>query len=415
MTADRKPKFFYGYVVIAAGIITSLLMVGTYAAFGIFFKPLASELGWTRATTAGARSLAHLLFGFGSIVAGRLTDKFGPRVVLIGCSLFLGLGYLLMSQVSSIWQLYLFYGVIVGIGTSGNDIPVLSTVARWFVKRRGTATGIVKTGAGIGMLSIPLLANWLISSYGWRNAYVAIGLLAMIGVILAALFLKRDPEQVGQLPDGATKVAETESSIGARQFSLWEVLGIRQFWIFSMVWFSFAFCAQVVLVHTVPHVTDLGISATIAVTIFGAIGGFSILGRIGMGVVSDVLGNKSALIMALSFLVASLVLMQYAREVWLFFIFAAVYGIAHGSFFSLVSLTVAELFGLGSLGAILGAVFFIGTIGGAISPVLAGRIFDITGSYQPAFLLCLALSGVALILVLFLRPASNQTLRRTHS
>ena len=273
------------------------------------------------------------------------------------------------------------------------------------------ATGIAKAGAGVGILTVPLIANWLISSCGWRDAYAIIGIIALIGVISVALLFKRDPAQIGQLPDGATEVAERESNINPRQFSLREIISTRQFRILSAAWFLIVFCVQIVMVHIVPHVTDLGISAIVAASILSTVGGASILGRIGMGGVSDRLGNKSTLIIALSLLVAALVLLQFAREAWMFYLFAILDGIAHGTFFTLISPLLAELFGLRSLGAALGVVIFGGTIGGAIGPVLAGHLFDITSSYQLAFLICLAFSVTAVILILFLSPTRNEALK----
>ena len=400
---------FYGYVVAIGCLIVSLLMVGTYESYGIFLKPITSEFGWTRAMTSGARSIAHFLFGFMGIITGRLTDRFGPQAVVIGCGLFLGIGYILMSQVNSVWQLYLFYGLFIGIGTSGTDAPVLSTVARWFVKRRGTVTGFVKAGAGIGILTIPFLSQWLISNYGWRDAYVIIAIFCAIGVVSAAMFLKRDPAQIGQLPDGATKVDTVASNISVHHFSLREVLSTQQFWLLSLVWISFSFCMQIVLVHTAAHATDIGISTTIAATVLSAVGGFSIIGRLSMGAVSDALGKKSTFIIAFSSMASSMVLIQFANEAWIFYLFALLYGVAHGAIFTLISPMTAELFGLGSLGAILGTILFIGTIGGSVSPFLAGYIFDITGSYQLAFLFCLVLSVVAIVLLLFLKPLDGNS------
>ena len=121
LTAARKPGFFYGYVIVLIGFFNMLLMFGAFYSFGVFFKPLSTEFGWTRATTSGAYSLAMFLSGLLAIVMGRLTDRFGPRVVLTLCGFLLGLGFLLMSQVSAIWQLYLFYGVIIGVGLREND------------------------------------------------------------------------------------------------------------------------------------------------------------------------------------------------------------------------------------------------------------------------------------------------------
>ncbi|MFC1976888.1 MFS transporter [Chloroflexota bacterium] len=407
MPDKRKPKFFYGYVVVAAGLITSALLVGPFISFGVFFKPLLSEFGWMRATTSVATSIAALVMGFSGIAAGRITDKYGPRVVLITCGLFMGLGILLMSQVSALWQLYLFSGVMVGVGMSAADIPIVTTVARWFVKRRGMMTGITKVGAGIGIIVVPLLANWLISSYGWRSAYTIIGTIVSVVVVSMALLFKRDPGQIGELPDGATEVPATESN-NAHQFSVKEAMATRQFWLFSVAWFSFMFCMQVIMLHIVPHITDLGISTTIAATIVSVIGGFSILGRLGLASLSDSLGTKSAYMITFSLLVISLLWLQFAGEAWMFYLFAALYGTAHGASFALISPMVAGLFGLQSLGTILGVILFVGTFGNLISPVLAGRIFDIMGNYQLAFWICFAFSVVGLILISLLRPISSR-------
>jgi MFS family permease len=378
-------------------------MLGTYNTFGVFLKPLAADLGWTRATVSGAYSLAFLLYGFLGIFAGRLTDKFGPKVVAIGCGVFLGLGYSLLSQLSSVWQFYLFYGIIVGAGMSGGDIPVLATVARWFVKRRGILTGIAKAGAGVGMFTVPLLAGWSIASYGWRNAYLLIASLALVGIVSVAMLFKRDPQQMGQLPDGAAKVEEVESKVEIRQYSLREVTATRQFWIFSAIWFVIAFVTISMLGHVAAHATDVGISTTTATTVLSMIGGASVIGRVGMGGISDRLGNKKTLFITLLMLVAALVLIMFAREAWMFYLFALLQGISHGAAYTLISPLLAELFGLGSLGEILGVVVFIGTIGGAIGPILAGRTFDVTNGYQPFFLLCLGLSIAAIILLSFLK------------
>ena len=409
MIKDGKTKYFYGYTVVIAGFVVSALMLGTYRTYGIFFTPLIAEFGWTSAVTSGAYSAAYLLFGFLGILSGRMTDRFGPRLVIITCGLFLGIGYILMSTVGSLWQLYLFMGLMVGAGNSGSDVPLLSTVARWFVRRRGTFTGITKAGVGIGMIAIPLLADWLISNYGWRDAYVVIGIIGMVGIVTAAMFLKRDPAEVGQLPDGDTDTTEAKSAAVVRHFSLGEAFRMKQFWMFSAAWFSLNFCAQVVMLHIAPHIIEQGISATIAATIIGMIGGVSIVGRIGMGGVSDRLGTKTTFIMAISFLAAALILVQFARDVWVFFLFASLYGIAHGAFFTLVSVMVARLFGLNSLGSIFGVVAFTGTVGGAIGPIISGRLFDITNSYKPGFLLCLGLSILAMLLISLLRPNQQRT------
>jgi len=149
LAQSTKSKFFYGYVVLAAGLVASLLSWGTFNSFGIFLKPLSSDLGLMRATTSVAYSAAFIISGVFGIGAGRLSDKLGPKAVLATGGLLMGLGYLLMFQANSSWQLYLFYGVTVGVGLSAIDAPLLSTIPRWFVKRRGMATGYLPQSGSV--------------------------------------------------------------------------------------------------------------------------------------------------------------------------------------------------------------------------------------------------------------------------
>ena len=167
---DKKSKLFYGYIVVAAALLIVIIAHGAQYTFGIFFNPILTEFGWTRTATSGAFSLYLVLWGFFGIFVGRLSDRFGSRLVMTVCGFFLGLGYLLMSQIGAIWQLYLFYGVLIAIGMSGCWVPLISTVPRWFVKRRGMMTGIVTWGWGRATPLLSLVASQLIaaSSTVWR-------------------------------------------------------------------------------------------------------------------------------------------------------------------------------------------------------------------------------------------------------
>src|SRR5512135_212347 len=173
----------YGYVIVASGFVLMCVMWTAFYSFGIFFKPVLNEFGWTRAITAGAFSLCSVIQGLLAIAMGGLTDRFGPRVVMTLCGLFLAAGYLLMSQLSSLWQLYLFFSVILGIGMGGSFAPLLTLTARWFVKSRGMMTGIVVSGTGMGALVGPPLAGILISHYGWRASYAALGAVVLVVMV----------------------------------------------------------------------------------------------------------------------------------------------------------------------------------------------------------------------------------------
>ncbi|MGD9192920.1 MAG: MFS transporter, partial [Desulfobacterales bacterium] len=175
MGKDPKGKYLYGHVIAASCFCIQAVGIGTYFSYGVLFNPLIDAFGWSRASISGAASLAFLLMGFLGIGVGRLNDRFGPRILMTVSGVFFGLGYFLMSRLEAIWQLYLFFGIIFGIGLSTVDVIALSTIARWFVKKRGIVTGIVKVGTGFGQMVIPFLASILIIRYGWRSSCVIIG------------------------------------------------------------------------------------------------------------------------------------------------------------------------------------------------------------------------------------------------
>jgi len=377
---------------------------GAFITFGVFFNSFLNDFGWARATISGAHSLAFLIMGFTSIIVGRMGDRFGPRVVMIGCGFLFGAGYFLMSQINAVWQLYLFYGVLVGIGLSGADVLALSMVARWFVKKRGMVSGIVKVGTGVGMLIMPIVANQLIASYDWRVSYLILGSVSLVLIVAAALFLRRDPSQKGLVPYGEEAAGADSLNGAGRSFTLREATGTRQFWVVCAIYLFALFCAQAIIVHIAPYALGLGISATNAANILATIGGASIVGRFIMGSAGDRFGHRLATVICFIILAVALSGLQFAQELWMLYLFAVIYGFAHGGVFALISPLIAELFGLSSHGVIFGIIIFSGTIGGATGPLLAGRIFDVTGSYQLAFLIFAAVGVMALILSLLLRP-----------
>jgi len=399
----RNPKFFYGYVIVAAAFVMLTVMGGTYYSFGVFFTPLLTEFGWTRTMTSGAFSLAILLEGMLGIVMGRATDRWGPRMVIPLGGFLLGLGYLLMSQISALWHFYLLYGVIIGIGLGSLWVPPVSIVIRWFTKRRNMMTGIAIAGTGVGGLITPPLANWLISTYDWRLSYVILGGAVLVLVILAAQFLKRDPAQIGQLPYGENRRELPETQLGNDGLSFREAVSTKQLWLVSGIFFCFGFCMFTIMIHIVPHAIELGIPPASAANILAIIGGVGIAGKAIMGVVTDRIGTRTGIIIGLILMIVTLTwlivarelwmlyLFAVARELWMLYLFATFFAFGYGTMVSLMSPTIAELFGLSSVGVLLGIVNFAATLGCAIGPVIAGWLFDINGNYQLVFLLCAAI------------------------
>ena len=400
---ENKSGFFYGYLIVGAAFIIMFVLWGTFYAFGVFFKPMLEEFGWNRAMTAGAFSLCSIIQGLLGIAMGGLTDKFGPRLVMTLCGLVLGLGYLLMSRLTFIWELYLFYGVIVGTGMGGSFTPLMSTVARWFTGRRSAMTGIVVAGTGMGALIGPPVVSRLVSGYGWRVPYLILGSVVLGVVVLFAQFIRRDPAQMGQVTYGDHAEKKKVPKQHTRELSLREAADTMQFWIVFGMIFSLGFCVFAIMVHIVPHAAELGISTVRAANILATIGGASVVGKVLLGRTADRIGSRQTFMIGFTLMLGALLMVLLARGEWILSLFGAVFGFAFGGCISSESPIVAELFGLSSHGLILGVIAFSFLLGGAVGPLLFGYIFDVTGGYEWGFLVCVAMSFVGLILTAVLR------------
>jgi MFS family permease len=295
--------------------------------------------------------------------------------------------------------------VLVGIGFSTHDVITLSTVARWFIRRRGMMSGIVKVGTGSGQFLVPLIATLLIAAYGWRNSYFIIGAASLVIFVAVAQVLSRDPQGIGLLPDGdSSKSSDNGKKSREESVTLRVAARTRQFWIICIAEFAIFFCLLTVIVHIVPHAMDLELAPPTAVGVLSTIGGASMLGRIVIGTANDKIGGKRSLVICFVLLLCGLFWLNVASEAWMLFLFAVIYGFAHGGFFTVISPTIAEFFGTGSHGVLFGIVLASGTIGGAAGPLMAGRTFDVTGSYRIAFLVLILLAVIGFVLITLLRP-----------
>jgi len=394
----------YSWVmVIMAPVILATHALQFYS-FGIFLRPITTEFNWARGALSASLSITMLASGLLSILAGRLSDKYGPRLLVTANGLLTGIAFVLLSQISSLWHVYLIWGLLMSTAGSCAFIPITSTIPRWFTRRRGIAIGITVAGFGLGGVIAPLLAQWLISSYGWRQAYIILGIMVFIIVTPLAQFMKHSPQRTGLKPYGENETVEDEQPVASAAEGLSFTRAIRtgRFWIFGLILACFFFTLQVIIVHIAPHAVDIGISATIAASILSIIAGISIIGRLSIGFISDRLGTRRALVACLATVTLTVIWLIFSREAWMFYLFALPFGIAYGGVVPLQNLIPAELFGLKSLGIMLGSIFFFGTLGGAVGPPLAGYIFDVTGSYNSAFLICIVLCILAISLSLLL-------------
>lgn len=378
--------------------------IGIYIAFGVFFNPLMETFGWPRAVISGASSTAFFLSGIVAIYVGRLNDRIGPKVIMMVTGILMGAGLIFMAGINSVLQLYLAFGLVFGLGLSSVDVIALSTIARWFPQNRGKITGIVKVGTGAGQFFFPFLASMLISFYGWRNAYLTLGIVCIITLVLIARTLKRDPDSVTESTVSSGNERLTGNKINESGLYFSQAARTVQLWQICFVNLLVVSCLMSTLVHIVPYGRDLDIPAHQAAFVLSTIGAVSMVGRFVTGMVIDRIGSKRAMMVSLFVLIIGFSWLQIADSLWKLFVFAFIYGLAHGGFFTVASPIVAELFGTRSHGNLFGLMVCFGTTGGAGGPFLAGYLFDQGNSYSLPFGIMLVISFLSIILLAFLKP-----------
>ena len=405
---DTGQKLFYGWVIVAACFVITATLGGVSYCFGVFLKSLESEFHLSRAVTSSVFSTNMVVSGVFAVVGGSLLDRFGPRVVVVLMGLFTGVSLFLTSQTGFAWQLFITYGLLLAVGTGAGYTVVMATTSRWFNRKRGLALGIVGSAAGFGILAGSPVVSFLIQQFGWRTAYIIMGVFTCAVVIPASRLLKKDPAEIGEFPDGSksgpvemNKDVEGLGSIPeVDDFSLMEAARTTTFWLFGSIWFLGSFCYFLALTHVVPHATDMGISALRAATILSLIGGGNLTGKLVIGRISDSLGRKTTA--TLSALAGAGVMagLSSSEHLWALYLCGFIWGISFGGFDTSVAAMIGDVFGLRSIGIIMGTLCIPWGIGAAAGSTLGGLIFDLTQTYFMAFL-----AGVVVMLTLALLVA----------
>ncbi len=404
MHFDRLKNLHYAWVlVIAATGIAFMNGLPSYT-FGLFLKPLATEFETGRAVISGARSFSSFLGAVVGLGIGTLTDRYGPRMLLMANGLLIGIGSILMSRVDAIWEVYLVYGVIVGAGFACYGIPIYTTIPRWFASSKEKALGIIHASVGLGGMALTPLMQWLISSFGWRQAFFVAGLLSIAIVVPLTRYMKQSPQKAGLKPYGIEKVTpgNKPATSGSSDITFRQVTRTSRFWLNSIIMFCFSFCLAISDTQLPSHATDIGLSAIAAANIVAVISGIGIGGKLSIGFLSGKKGSRIALALYLACVATSMVILLFARNTIALYTFALIFGFGAGGVIAIQAAVAAELYGLKYLSVIYAGIMLFGTIGKALGPIVAGSIFDRTGSYFPAFLVGTILSTTALILCFIL-------------
>jgi MFS family permease len=386
-------------VSVAAVIVA--MGLGALFSLAVFIKPTEDTMRWSRTSISTIALVNWMAMGVGSFLWGMLSDRVGTRVVVLAGGSLLGLGLVLSSQVGALWQLYITFGVMVGLAAGAFYAPLTATATKWFDARRGVAVAVVSSGIGLGVLVIAPLARWLTLLYDWRIAMLLLGDLAWLVVLPLALSIREEPDAVHVGALGEAPAA------GERVLSTADVMGTPQFWVLALTHFACCAAHAGPIFHMVTHAIDQGVPAMAAASVLGVSGLASIAGRIGCGMLADRFGAKRMLVIGLALQAAIILAYLFARDLRAFVGIAVIFGMAYGGVMPLYALVTREYFGEKVMGTAYGAVFLISTLGMGLGSFAGGWFYDQLGSYAWLFLSSAAIGVAALLMALTFRPPTN--------
>jgi MFS family permease len=411
--------------VVGALWVTLAIASGLYFSFPIFYVALLAEFGWSRGATAAAFSISSVVQGMLSPVVGMLVDRFGPRRVMLGGACLLGCSCVLGGQIGSLWTLYVVTGVLGAAGVCAVSwIPSGALIARWFTERRGSMMGLAFSGMGVGLLVIGPLSQWLIVGYGWRAAYVVLGLgtlivlLPLIGLGVrepsATAFPRRSDvsrsEPEGVPAAGAERVSDADARPTSAGWNVADALRTRAFWALFFAYLCTPLAVFSVVTHQVAFAVDHGFAALFVSGIFGLTGLLSTVGRIVFGFAADWIGRATSATVSYG-CTALGTLCLLSLDVWpqaaALYAYAFFFGLGFGARGPIITAMASQLFPGRRFGAIYGILSVGNGIGGGIAPWFGGVVHDLTGSYRVAFLIAVSFCAVGSACFWLARPPAG--------
>jgi MFS family permease len=394
-----RPPVFVGWQVVAGAFVCMMVGFAVAYSFASFFRPLEVEFGARRGETSLVFSIAAFLYFLLGFPAGLIGDRLGPRPVVIGGLMLVAAGLVVASQATALWQVYLGYGIGVGVGVGFSYVPSVAAVQRWFVRGRGTASGLAIAGIGIGTLLGAPLAAELIAAIGWRNTYLVLAGVAALGAAVAGSLVRRGPEHYGLGPDGDPP---TPAATGGRLpgLSVGQAMRTQPFWLIYVGAMLLSFGLFAPFVHLVPYARDMGLGENFGVWLIALLGVGSTVGRFLFASVTDWLGRRRSF--ALMYAGAGLMLVVWSQSTsgLALIFFALVFGAFYGGFVAIAPSLAADYFGPRALGSVIGALYSGVAFGALLGSPVAGFAYDFFGSYTGAILSAAGLCAVSLILTL---------------
>jgi len=387
----------YRWVIVAAGGLIGCVAVGAMFSLPVFLRPMSQETGWSVTGISTAMTIGFLSMAAASMVWGGLSDRYGPRVVVLTGSILLAGSLALASRASSLIEFQLLFGLLVGAATAAVFAPMMACVTGWFETQRGLAVSLVSAGMGMAPLTMAPLAAWLVTFQDWRGAMLTIAGIAAALMIPAALLVRRPPVLEAGSPHASTEAAEPGMTVG-------EAVRSPQF--ITLMLANFFCCAthSGPIFHTVTYAVTCGISMVAAVSIYSVEGLAGLFGRIGFGLAGDRLGAQRVLIAGLLAQAFGVLAYAFVGQLSGFYAVAFLVGFIYAGTMPLYAVIIRENFPLRMMGTIIGGTAMAGSLGMSTGPVLGGLIYDNFGSYAPMYVASWGLGLAATLILATFRP-----------
>lgn len=386
----------YGWVIVAAGALTTCIGMGTMFSLAVFLQPIAADTGWSRAGISSALTIDFLAMGVAAFGWGALSDRYGPRPVVLSGAVLLGLGLVLARSATTLLQFQLAYGLLVGTAAGAFFAPLIATAASWFETRRSLAVSLVSAGMGVAPMTVSPFARWLITTYDWRTAQLVIGFVAWAVLIPVSFLMRRAPAAAPTTASGGMGAAPN--------LTVGQALRSTPFIVLALTFFACCATHSGPIFHTVSYAISCGLPPLTAVTIYSMEGLAGLGGRLVLGLAGDRFGAKPVLVIGLLVQACAAGLYLFARSIGEFYAVALVFGMAYGGVMPLYAVLARGYFGQRIMGAVFGAATMISSLGMALGPVLGGWIFDTFGAYGWLYIGSFAIGLGAAAMALFFPP-----------
>ncbi len=390
----------YGWVIVFGGLLATLIMYGIAESFSIMIKPIAFDLGSDRGAISLASMVNWISFGVASLICGVLSDRFGSRRVMLAGSMLFVAGTLLMSQVRSLWQLYLFFGVLMAFGRAAIHVPLAVLVTKSFVRNQGLALSISQS-QNVGLALFAPLCTFLLASYGWRGTYLWLGLGATLMIPLALLMREVRPADAQRL-SARIEAASDAQAQPRPDMTLGQALRTRMFWTLSVAAMGCCVAHSDILLHGVSHMTDVGLEAPVAARVVALMAVCGMVGKIASGLVADRIGAKWALVGFLAMQAIMILFFLAAEQAPSFYVWAILFGVGYAGPMPIYAMLFREYFGMRAIGSLLGSFFILSSFGMGAGGLMGGVLHGMYGSYRVPFLASAAGGVIATLLILTL-------------